>query len=129
MNMPKTKIFFVLAVSILFIVSCSPAASPATPATVPAIVPTIVPTGIVENTSPPSQSGIPLTEAEVPRVSVEDTVAAIQSGEAIVVDVRSAEAYQASHIPGAISIPLGEVETSPNSLNLDKDQWIVTYCT
>ena len=127
--MQKTKIFFVLAASILFIVSCSPAASPATPATVPAIVPTTVPTGIVENTSPPSQSGLPLTEAEVPRVSVEDAVAAIQSGEAIVVDVRSAEAYQASHIPGAISIPLDEIGSNPNGLNLDKNQWIITYCT
>ncbi|HJS17139.1 MAG TPA: rhodanese-like domain-containing protein, partial [Anaerolineales bacterium] len=73
--------------------------------------------------------GLPATEAEVSRVSLEETLAALQSGEAIVVDVRGSDAYQASHVAGAISIPLGEIETNPSGLDLDKDQWIITYCT
>jgi 3-mercaptopyruvate sulfurtransferase SseA len=76
-----------------------------------------------------SQDGVPASEAAVPRVSLEETLAALESGEAIVVDVRGPEAYQASHIAGAISVPLGEIETNPNGLDLDKDQWIITYCT
>jgi rhodanese-related sulfurtransferase len=44
-------------------------------------------------------------------------------------DVRSAEAYQASHVAGAISIPLGSIETDPTSIGLDKERWIITYCT
>ena len=74
-------------------------------------------------------SAVPQTEADVPRVSVEDAVAAIHSGEAVVVDVRSAQAYQDSHIPGALSIPLAEIETNPTGVNLDKAKWIITYCT
>ena len=71
----------------------------------------------------------PQTEAEVPRVSVEEAKAAFDSGAAIIVDVRSAEAYAASHVPGAINIQLEEFETNPTDLELDKEQWIITYCT
>jgi rhodanese-related sulfurtransferase len=92
-------------------------------------VPTVVPTIVVENTQTVPQSGLPQTDAEVPRVSIQDAAAAIQSGQAVIVDVRSTEAYQQSHIPGALSIPLFDIETNPTSLNLDKDKWIITYCT
>jgi 3-mercaptopyruvate sulfurtransferase SseA len=82
-------------------------------------------------TSPSStvSGGLPQTEADVPRISVEEAAAALQSGEAVVLDVRSTEAFQASHIPGAFSIPLDEIESNPTGLNLDKDEWIITYCT
>lgn len=72
---------------------------------------------------------LPLTEADVPRVTVQDAKTALDQGEAIVVDVRSADAYSVSHVPGAIHIELGEFETHPTSVPLDKDQWIITYCT
>lgn len=65
----------------------------------------------------------------MPRVSVEDAKAALDGGEAIVVDVRSADDYAASHIVGAINIPLTDLESNPANLNLDKNQWIITYCT
>lgn len=84
---------------------------------------------LVQETPAASQNGLPGTEAEVPRVTVDETVAAIQNGEAVLVDVRSPQAYQAGHIPGALSIPLGEIETNPQGLSLDKEQWIITYCT
>ena len=72
---------------------------------------------------------IPQTEDEVPRVTVEEAKAAFDKGKAIIVDVRSAEAYAAGHAAGAISIPLSEFENNINDLPLDKDQWIITYCT
>lgn len=72
---------------------------------------------------------LPRTEAEVPRVSLEDALTAVESGEAIVVDVRSAEAYATSHVAGAIHIDLSEIEANPAGLDLEKDQWIITYCT
>jgi len=75
------------------------------------------------------QANYPLTEASVPRVSVSDAKAAFDNGEAIIVDVRNADAYTTGHIPGSISIPLGFFETDPSGLNLDKAQWIITYCT
>jgi hypothetical protein len=90
---------------------------------------TVVSTQAVAPVSPQSPGKLPGTEAEVPRVSLEDARAAIESGDAIVVDVRSEAAYEVSHIPGAINIPLGEIESNPTGLNLDKERWIITYCT
>ena len=66
-------------------------------------------------------------DAKVPRVSLVEAKAAHDSGSAIFLDVRSAEAYQIDHIVDAINIPLGELE-SRNS-ELDPEQWIITYCT
>jgi 3-mercaptopyruvate sulfurtransferase SseA len=121
----KIKIFPVIAFLTLIIISCNPVTSTQEPATITTAIPTI----ILEDTPSPSQGGGPQTEADVPRVSVEEAAAAIQSGEAVVLDVRSAQAYQASHIPGALSIPLAEIEANPTGLKLDKDKWIITYCT
>src|SRR5690349_6984269 len=72
---------------------------------------------------------IPQSEAAVPRVSIEEAKAAFESGAAIIVDVRGPEAYETSHVAGAISIPLGEIEQNMDGLTLEKDQWIITYCT
>ncbi|CAG0985554.1 thiosulfate sulfurtransferase [Anaerolineales bacterium] len=72
---------------------------------------------------------IPQTEDAVPRVTVEEAKSAFEDGKAIIVDVRSAESYAAGHAAGAISIPLAEFENNIDSLPLDKDQWIITYCT
>jgi len=72
---------------------------------------------------------IPQTEDEVPRVTVEEAKSAIEDGKAIIVDVRSAESYAAGHAAGAISIPLANFENNIEDLSLDKDQWIITYCT
>ena len=96
-------------------------------------------TSILELTSTPTQAvgpvltepavQLPLTEADVPRVSVQDAQAALDRGEAIIVDVRGDDAYRISHVAGAISIELGEFETNPAGIELDKNQWIITYCT
>jgi len=72
---------------------------------------------------------LPLTEADVPRVSLEVAKAALDSGAAILVDVRSPNAFEASHAVGAISVPLGEIERNITGLTLEPDQWIITYCT
>lgn len=72
---------------------------------------------------------IPRTDADVPRISVSEAKAALDAGSAILVDVRSVESYAAGHVAGAMSIPLSLIETSVNDLSLEKDQWIITYCT
>lgn len=79
--------------------------------------------------SPPSNSVVPLTEADVPRVAVEDAKAAFDEGTAIIVDVRSRQAYDLGHVTGALSIPLDEFEADIAGVDLPKDQWIITYCT
>jgi 3-mercaptopyruvate sulfurtransferase SseA len=67
------------------------------------------------------------TFPDIPRVSLADAKAGLDAGSAIFVDVRSARAYQAGHITGALSIPLEEMESRLGEL--DKTEWIVTYCT
>ena len=45
----------------------------------------------------------------------------------VVVDTRTPESYERSHIPGAINIPHRTMNTATTSL-LDKGALIVTYC-
>jgi 3-mercaptopyruvate sulfurtransferase SseA len=108
-------IFFILALT----VSVSACSAKSTP----------TPIVIVEPTSPPQTGNLPQTEADVPRVSVEQARIAFEAGTAIIVDVRSAESFATGHIVGAISIPLTQIESDPGSVKLDKNQWIITYCT
>jgi hypothetical protein len=74
-------------------------------------------------------AGAPQSEAGVPRVAVEEAKAAVDRGEAVIVDVRSQGAFEANHIAGARFITLGVFETDPGGVDLDKEQWIITYCT
>lgn len=67
------------------------------------------------------------TYPEIPRVSLDEAKAALDSDSALFVDVRSAEAYQGSHIANSINIPFEELESRLGEL--DKAQWIITYCT
>ena len=71
----------------------------------------------------------PQTEDAVPRVTVAEAKLALDNGEAVIVDVRSAESYASGHMAGSISIPLDEFENNIENLSLKKDQWIITYCT
>jgi 3-mercaptopyruvate sulfurtransferase SseA len=93
------------------------------------VQPTTAPTQIIEPVSTPAAGNLPLTEADVPRVSVEEAKTALDSGTAIVVDVRPPEAFETSHVAGAVNIPLLEIERNLTGLTLDKEQWIITYCT
>ncbi|HRQ24386.1 MAG TPA: rhodanese-like domain-containing protein [Anaerolineales bacterium] len=79
----------------------------------------------------PTQPGnpIPFTEADVPRISVTEAKTALDAGSAILVDVRSAEDYAAGHAAGSISIPLDNFESNIGGIPLEKNQWIITYCT
>lgn len=62
---------------------------------------------------------------QIPRVSVEEAKAAYDSGQAVFVDVRSAEVYSEDHIPGALSIPLAELPDRLDELN--PGDWIILY--
>ena len=50
----------------------------------------------------------------------------IRSGEAILLDVRPPEEFEAGHIPGAVSVPLGEL--GARLADLPRDREIVAYC-
>ncbi len=73
------------------------------------------------------QAPTPAVQAEMPRVSLADAKAAYDQGAAVFLDVRFADDYTASHILGALSIPLADLETRLSEL--DPSDWIITYCT
>jgi len=50
----------------------------------------------------------------------------VQSGDVTVLDVRPTEEYTAGHIPGAISVPLPELQSRLS--DLPQEQEIVAYC-
>jgi len=119
-QMTRTK--FLPAIFILFLVMSACGASVSSeaepkPTTAVDVIPAITPVKI------------PLTEAEVPRVTLEDAKVAFDNGTAIFVDVRSKDSFKAGHITGALLIQLGEFETRLEKIKLPKDQWIITYCT
>ncbi|MER3452430.1 MAG: ArsR family transcriptional regulator, partial [Acidimicrobiia bacterium] len=59
-------------------------------------------------------------------VARETLFARARAGDVVVLDVRPPEEYRAGHIPGAISIPVGELEKRIAELPADKE--IVAYC-
>ena len=69
----------------------------------------------------------PASESDVQRVTPADAKAALDSGSAVFVDVRDSSSYERSHIPGALLIPLNELNDHLGEL--DKSSWIITYCT
>ena len=128
--MSKAKFLLLVAILLIAASACNYVAPTPQPTLTP-LPPTVIPelTVIAEPTSASTPNNLPLSEAEVERVPPDVAWAAVQSGAAIIVDVRSVEAYAESHIKGAISLPLAEIENNTTGLKLDKEQWIITYCT
>lgn len=75
-----------------------------------------------------SSARVPATASEVPRIQPAELKQLLdRRASVIVVDTRPAEAFDASHIPGAVSMPYAEIEARQGEL--DKNAKIVTYCT
>jgi rhodanese-related sulfurtransferase len=64
---------------------------------------------------------------DVRRITPAQLRAAVLKGEAVVVDVRGADSYNAGHIKGALLIPVNEIETRAGEL--PRNKMIVTYCS
>ncbi len=59
-------------------------------------------------------------------VSRDDLIARVRKGEAVVIDVRPSEEYEAGHIPGALSLPLEHLEARLEEIASDVE--VVAYC-
>lgn len=68
-----------------------------------------------------------LSDADVPRARLSEAKAAFDAGDAVFIDVRSRITYDISHIPGALSIEIPEIEEE--TVNLDREGLYITYCT
>ena len=120
----QRNIFIGLSVALLTVLACNailPQNEPDAPISTQAPIFTLAPL--------PTKSGLPESEAAVPRVTAEEAKAALDRGEAIIVDVRGPEAYAEAHIAGAVLVPLGNFEGDIANVSLDKNKWIITYCT
>ena len=63
---------------------------------------------------------------EMETVAGDELLRRVKQGEVTVLDVRPAEEYQAGHIPGAVSIPVGELKARFKELPKSRD--VVAYC-
>ena len=64
---------------------------------------------------------------QIQRVDLSTAKSALDGGTAVFVDVRGQSYYQDGHIPGAVSIPLNQLEERQGELN--QEDWIILYCT
>lgn len=46
----------------------------------------------------------------------------------VIIDVREPEEFNQGHVEGAVSVPLGVIEQSPEIAKLPKDTPLVAYC-
>jgi len=60
------------------------------------------------------------------RITRDEAIKMVAQGKAVFIDVRPKSDYDASHIKGAISMPLGEVITRLRDLPPRK--FLITYC-
>jgi 3-mercaptopyruvate sulfurtransferase SseA len=86
----------------------------------PVVAPTVTPVADEH-----SEEGLPYPD--VPRISLAEAKAAYDARNVTIIDVRDQDAYATAHIPGALSLPLGELEA--RAQELPRDAMIITYCT
>lgn len=66
------------------------------------------------------------------RVTAEDAIRLVQSGQAVLVDTRSAGQYAEHHAEGAVLAPLQEIGENPYLpaiTGIPEDQTMILYCT
>ena len=69
----------------------------------------------------------PIPFPEVPRISLKETQARLEKGEAVLIDVRSRELYDQAHASAALSFPEQEIEARLGEL--PRDKMLILYCT
>ena len=62
----------------------------------------------------------------VRRISIADSRAAVERGEAVIIDVRSKTEYDRGHIKGSLSFPKNDAAARAGEL--PKDKLIIAYC-
>ena len=138
-----------IALSIALVTGCSksePAASAASTTAAPAPDPQPTPGSPVATFVPANDTpspmlptldssmpetdphGLSTSSADAPRIGPEEAAMLVQSGDAILLDVRTVDAFAAGHIKGAVNIPLAEI-ASRASAELTPTRWIIPYCT
>jgi molybdopterin/thiamine biosynthesis adenylyltransferase/rhodanese-related sulfurtransferase len=69
------------------------------------------------------------TRSEISEVDATEAKARIESGEPVVVDVREQDEWDEGHIPGAVHVPRGHLESRIERLAPDPSRPVVIYCS
>ncbi|MBI1763389.1 MAG: rhodanese-like domain-containing protein [Acidobacteria bacterium] len=107
-----------------------PTAAVSPPGTVPVASPLPAANGAVQSAPAAAAAAAPAQNPEdsIPRVPVAEAKAAIDSGKAIIIDVRGPDAYKAAHVKGALEHGLSRLEQG-DFKDLPKDKRIIAYCS
>lgn len=94
------------------------------------MVNTLSPNGISLKTPPPA-TGVPDEVAGFPVVGFQEAMDMLESETWVFVDARSAQSYADGHLPGAVSLPVYNMEDYIFSFldNHATDMTVVTYCS
>jgi 3-mercaptopyruvate sulfurtransferase SseA len=79
-------------------------------------------------TTPPTPVPTQNPEDKMPRISAEEAKKLVDSGKAVIIDVRGPDAYKLSHIKGSLEYGLAKIEAKDFS-GLPKNKRIIAYCT
>lgn len=108
-----------LAGGVLLAVAAAPAfAAPQSPTQAPHLTP---------KAPAPAEAPAAATQDTARRIPAAEARQALAKGEAVLVDVRPKESYDASHAQGAISLPLSDLGSRAGEL--PKNKLVITYCT
>ena len=75
----------------------------------------------------PAAAAAPASRQEAARITAAELKPLVDKGEAVLLDVRSARAWQNGHAAGALHVPLDEIEAQLSQL--PKDKLVAAYCT
>jgi Rhodanese-like domain len=80
------------------------------------------------NSAAPIHSLTQNAEDQMPRINVEEAKKLVAEGKAVIIDVRGSDSYKASHIKGALDVPMKKLEAG-DFKDLPKDKRIIAYCS
>jgi 3-mercaptopyruvate sulfurtransferase SseA len=81
---------------------------------------------ITPNNAPTSTAAIVDELATAKRIDRDDAMKLVKHGKAVYIDVRSKDSYDMGHLPGAINLPLSQLQARYKELPLKK--YLITYC-
>ncbi len=91
-----------------------------------------LPLGIPWGPSAGNRVGIPHAfESRLPEINAAQALKLYEASEALFVDSRDHEDYEADHIPGAVNLPMRERKTAgwrEHMLSLPRNKLLVLYC-
>ena len=117
-----------LAASACLALACNNANAPQPLASQPAASPAANNAAPTPNQAAQHSEAQHSDEAKMPRLSAEESKKLVDTGKAVIIDVRGSEAYKLEHIKGALDIHLSDLEAGKFD-KLPQGKRIIAYCT